>query len=432
MSHQPLRISALRQAMQTIPVDIVYIRSLSNIAWITGFDKVFDTEQAHAILVSPKKMLIHSDSRYSEALEREASSSEILVDARKSSHAQVLYDFACDFAAAQNSVHLDSIVTDSGSLEECAPMESMNKNTHEVIRIGIEDSLTLAEFHLLEKVFKQANRSSDLEGSAECSDYDSLEQAKSSPLSSYDFEFVELSSFVEKLREVKDDQELAYMKKAQAITDRAFSRIVDYMKEGMTERQVQLQLDAFMFEEGAEGLAFDTIVATGSHASSPHAIPGDTVLRSGDAVVMDFGAKYGGYCSDMTRTVFIGEPSDDLKQAWYTLQQVNETCEKALKAGIEASSIHQLAEDMLADAGYKEKMGHSLGHSVGIDIHESPALSPSNHKVLCEGNVVTVEPGIYIPGQFGMRLEDFGVVTSQGFDVFTKSSHKMFIIDKLN
>lgn len=134
----------------------------------------------------------------------------------------------------------------------------------------------------------------------------------------------------------------------------------------------------------------------------------------------------------MTRTVFIGEPSDDLKQAWYTLQQVNETCEKALKAGIEASSIHQLAEDMLADAGYKDKMGHSLGHSVGIDIHESPALSPSNHKVLCEGNVVTVEPGIYIPGQFGMRLEDFGVVTSQGFDVFTKSSHKMFIIDKLN
>ena len=432
MSHQPLRISALRQAMQTIPVDIVYIRSLSNIAWITGFDKVFDTEQAHAVVVSPEKIIIHSDSRYSEALEREASSSEISVDARKSSHAQVLYDFACDFALGHPSVFSGSTVSDSGFPEECAEKESISKNSHGVLRIGIEDSLTLAEFHLLEKVFKQARYSSNLEGSTEGANGNSQEQAKTSSVSTYDFEFVELSSFIEKLREVKDAQELAYMKKAQEITDRAFSRIVDYMEEGMTERQVQLQLDTFMFEEGAEGLAFDTIVATGSHASSPHAIPGDTILRSGDAVVMDFGAKYGGYCSDMTRTVFIGEPSDDLKQAWHTLQQVNETCEKALKAGIEASSIHQLAEDMLADAGYKDKMGHSLGHSVGIDIHESPALSPSNHKALCEGNVVTVEPGIYIPGHFGMRLEDFGVVTSQGFDVFTKSLHKMFIIEKLN
>lgn len=432
MSHQPLRITALRQAMQTVPVDVVYIRSLSNIAWITGFDKVFDTEQAHAVLVSPEKILIHSDSRYSEALEREAFSSEIDVDARKSSHARVLFDFVRDFCAHQTSDHLDSTATDNASDEEFAARESSSKDTHAVIRIGIEDSLTLAEFHLLEKVFDQASHSSELKNSAQSSDSNSQEQTGDSLLCSCDFEFVELSSFIEKLREVKDSQELATMKKAQAITDRAFSRIIDFMSEGMTERQVQLQLDTFMFEEGAEGLAFDTIVATGAHASSPHAIPGDTVLRSGDAVVMDFGAKYGGYCSDMTRTVFIGEPSEDLKQAWQTLQHVNETCEKAIKVGVEASSVHQLAEDMLAEAGYKDKMGHSLGHSVGIDIHESPALSPSNQKPLCEGNVVTVEPGIYIPGQFGMRLEDFGVVTSEGFDVFTKSSHKMFIIDKLN
>lgn len=378
MAHQPSRILSVRHAMKDHNLDLLYVRSLSNIAWVTGFDNVFDTEQAHALLVSSSDICIHSDSRYSEALRREACNTEIVVDDSKRTHAAVLREYVQKVSTSKSP-----------------------------LRIGIEDTLSLAEFHVLEKALADAD--------------DGLS-----------FELVELSSFVETLREVKDSTELECMKKAQAITDRAFERIVGFMKEGMTERQVQLQLDSYMFEEGAQGLAFDTIVATGAHASSPHAIPGDTVLRAGDAVVMDFGAKFGGYCSDMTRTVFIGQPSSKLQHAWETLQKVNETCEQAIQSGVEACEVHQLAENLLAKAGYKDKMGHSLGHSLGLDIHENPALSPSNKKPLCAGNVVTVEPGIYIPGQFGMRLEDFGVVTSQGFDVFTKSSHKMFIIEKLN
>lgn len=378
MAYQPSRIVSVRHAMKDHTLDVLYVRSLSNIAWITGFNNVFDTEQAHALLISFSDICIHSDSRYSEALQREACNSEVVVDDRKQTHPDILCEFIQKVAASGLS-----------------------------LRIGVEDSLSLAEFHALEK---------SLNGTA-CS---------------FPFELVELNSFVERLREVKDASELECMKKAQAITDRAFERIVNFMEEGMTERQVQLQLDSFMFEEGAQGLAFDTIVAAGAHASSPHAIPGDTVLREGDAVVMDFGAKYGGYCSDMTRTVFIGQPSYELVHAWQTLQQVNEACEEALQSGVIACEVHQLAENLLAKAGYKDKMGHSLGHSLGLDIHENPALSPSNKKPLYDGNVVTVEPGIYIPGKFGMRLEDFGVVTNKGFDVFTKSSHKMFIIEKLN
>ena len=137
-------------------------------------------------------------------------------------------------------------------------------------------------------------------------------------------EFAELSGFVETLRQVKDDSEIVAMKKAQSITDAAFAKIVEFMKPGMTEREVQLQLDSYMFEEGAEGLAFGTIVATGAHAASPHAIPGETKLAPGDAVVMDFGARFAGYCSDMTRTVFVGTPSEEVRRAYAAIRRANE------------------------------------------------------------------------------------------------------------
>lgn len=373
MAFQPLRIERIRQAMEKQNLDVVYLRNLSNIAWATGFEKVFDTEAAHALIITKNSIVLHSDSRYVEALEREAKSTQIVIDARRMTHGAVLDEVLQKLCATQP------------------------------VQVGIENSLLLSEFRSLEKLF-----------------------------SSRQLSWVELDRFVESLREVKDDAEIALMKKAQSITDAAFERIVSYMKPGMTERQVQMQLDRFMFEEGAEGLAFDTIVATGSHASSPHAIPGDLPLSVGDAVVMDFGARFGGYCSDMTRTVFVGQPSDELKHAWETLCRVNESCEAMIQAGISACDVHNHAEALLAEAGYEAMMGHSLGHSVGIDIHEMPSLSPSNSKPLEVGNVVTVEPGIYRPGHFGMRLEDFGVVTLDGFNVFTQSSHKMFIIDKLN
>lgn len=374
--HNPSRIAALRERMRQRDLSVLYIRSLSNIAWISGFEKVFDTEMAHALILTQDECIIHSDSRYAEALRDRAQGTEIRIDASRTGHATIL----CDIIASCMTTEADGT---------CA--------------VGIEDSLTLSEFRALERT-----------------------RAKRGSISNA--VLVELSGFIEALREVKDSFEIEAMKTAQRITDTAFARICDYMAVGMSERQVQLQLDQYLFEEGAEGLAFDTIVATGAHASLPHAIAGETLLEQGDAVVMDFGARYAGYCSDMTRTVFMGQPNDELFHAWTVLCETNESCEALLHEGVSAASVHDHAEEMLSRAGYAGRMGHSLGHSVGLDIHETPNLSPSNAEPVRAGNVVTVEPGIYVPGKFGMRLEDFGVITEDGYDVFTKSTHKMVII----
>ena len=144
--------------------------------------------------------------------------------------------------------------------------------------------------------------------------------------------------------------------------------------------------------------------------------------------MLDFGARAHGYCSDMTRTVFLGQPSQKMRDAYAAIRSANEQVEAVLKPGVTGKAMHELAERALADAGFAGKMGHSLGHGVGIDIHEQPALSPRNEQPLVPGNVVTVEPGIYLPGEFGMRLEDFGVITPDGFEVFTRSTHDPVIL----
>lgn len=387
MAHNPDRLVRVRQGMKDKGLVALYVRNLSNISWITGFEKVFDTEPAHALLITQKRVLMHSDSRYGEALEREARGSEIVIDTERNDHTHWLFK------------QVERLFDEAERRDQRVDLGDC-----EVFTIGIETTLSLAEYRSLEK----------------CAG------AKHDGVAT---SFVELSDFIEGLRQTKDAFEIAAIKKAQAITDEAFARIIKFMKVGMTEREVQLQLDNYLFELGAEGLAFDTIVASGAYASSPHAIPGDTKLSAGDAVVMDFGAKLAGYCSDMTRTVFMSKPSELAQKAWDTLRGVNESCEAMIRAGVGANEVHEHAEELLAQGGFAGRMGHALGHSVGLDIHESPTLSPRNKKPLCAGNVVTVEPGIYIPGQFGMRLEDFGVVTNTGYNVFTQSTHNMVIID---
>ena len=243
-----------------------------------------------------------------------------------------------------------------------------------------------------------------------------------------DFPMGETDGVVRRLRSVKERYEVARMRGAQAITDAAFSHIVEFMRPGMTEREVQLELDEFMLRHGAEGLAFATIVATGESAANPHAVPGATMLEAGQCVVLDFGAKSYGYCSDMTRTVFLGEPEGQMRSAWEAVRAANEAVEAMLCPGVTGRQAHERAEAVLAEGGFAGAMGHGLGHGVGLDIHEEPVLSPRNPEPLVEGNVVTVEPGIYLPGKFGMRLEDFGVVTDDGFEVFTKSTHEMVVI----
>lgn len=364
------RIERIRELLVENELDALYIRDLSNIKWVTAFQGVFDDEAAHALIITPQDAIIHSDSRYGEALEVAAQGSQIQVSLERTSHANWLSRLLAGTSSRQ--------------------------------RAAIEDTLTLREFHMLTQALTDASASPEL---------------------------VERERFVEGLRVSKDALEIALMRKAQAITDAGFAFIIDLIEPGMTEAQVQRALDSFMLDAGAEGLAFPTIVATGAHAASPHAISGDTRIAAGDAIVMDFGARFGGYCSDMTRTVFVGEPTEKMYRAWEAMRSANEVAEAALRSGKTGAEIHELAEAVLAEGGFANTMGHGLGHSLGIDIHEDPALSPRNTKPLPAGAVLTVEPGIYLPNEFGMRLEDFGVVTETGYDVITQSSHDMVIIE---
>lgn len=386
------RVERIRALLAQHALDACYIRDLSNIKWASAFLGVFDDEPAHALLITADRALIHSDSRYVAALEEAASGSIFEISTEPLSHAKWLAGTLAALADAKTEANTEAA---PGGL---APATDL----HPVIRLAIEDTLTVREFREIEGVLAGAS----------CA-----------------VELVCERDLVEGLRSVKDDLEIAFMRRAQSITDAAFSYIISFIEPGMSELQVQRALDAFMLEHGASGLAFPTIVATGAHAASPHAIPDGAPIERGDCVVMDFGACFAGYCSDMTRSVFIGEPTERQIQAYRAIREANESCEAALQAGKTGAEIHQLAEDILAAHGFAKKMGHGLGHSLGIAIHENPSLAPRNKEPLPAGAVVTVEPGIYLPGEFGMRLEDFGVITESGYEVITQSSHDMVIID---
>ena len=240
--------------------------------------------------------------------------------------------------------------------------------------------------------------------------------------------FVLASDAVDDARAIKDDTERELMRAASAANDAAMDRFRRLVHEGVTEADVAGQLEAIYRELGAQGHSFTPIVSFGANAADPHHEPDDTPLASGDVVLFDVGCRKGEYCSDMTRTVFLGEPDERLRAAYEAIRQANEQVEAALRPGVTGKDMHELAERVLADHGFAGKMGHSLGHGVGIDIHEEPNLSPRNPHPLVPGNVVTVEPGVYLSGEFGMRLEDFGVITRDGFAVFTQSTHDMVII----
>lgn len=369
------RIARVRASLLQDQLRALYIRDTSNIAWVSAFEGVFDSEQAHALLVTPYRVLLHTDSRYSAAARKAACDTPITIDDQRVSHASWIADVF-------TNLHGDE------------PRAS-------TITLGIEDEMSLGEFRSLERTLSQASVAPTLQ---------------------------ETHNYIRMLRAVKDSDEIARMRFAQSITDAAFAYIITYMKPGMTEREVQIELDTYMRTHGAEDLAFASIVATGAQGANPHATPGETRLEAGQCVVMDFGARAQGYCSDMTRMVFLGEPSARLRDAYAALRAANEEVEALLRPGITGAYAHETAERILAEHGFAGKMGHGLGHGVGIDIHEEPVLSPRNTRALEPGNVVTVEPGIYFEGEFGMRLEDFGVITEDGFDVFTQSTHEMVIL----
>ncbi len=238
-----------------------------------------------------------------------------------------------------------------------------------------------------------------------------------------------LSKAIYACRTVKTAEEADKIRQAQAIAEEAFRHILGFVRAGISERDVQLELDFKMLRLGAEELSFPTIALTGAATSMPHGVPSaERIIKKGDFVLMDYGAVVDGYHSDMTRTVAVGEPSDEMKRVYDIVLTAQEKALSEVRSGMTGQQLDSIAREHIEKAGYGEHFGHSLGHGVGLEIHEYPNASPLSSNILRPGNVVTVEPGIYLPGKFGVRIEDFVLVTENGCENLTHSPKNMIIL----
>lgn len=230
------------------------------------------------------------------------------------------------------------------------------------------------------------------------------------------------------LRSVKSKTEIEKIKSAQEITDKTFLYILDRISVGRTEKEIALDMEFYLRQLGSEGVSFDFIVVSGKNSSFPHGVPTDKKIENGDFVTMDFGAVYGGYHSDMTRTVAVGQATDEQRHIYETVIKAQEIAFKQIRPGAVCKDVDKAARDLIDGAGYKGCFGHGLGHSVGIEIHEDPAFNTRCETVLESGMVITVEPGIYLENKFGVRIEDMIIVDGVSFENITKSPKELIIL----
>lgn len=288
---------------------------------------------------------------------------------------------------AQKTVH-DAEVIMQGKLYDQIN-ELLEK--HEVKTVAIESrSMTVSQLNSMREKLK-----------AEIDDTDALSEA------------------IDKLRIVKSQDEIDKIIKAQRIAEAAFEDVLNYIKPGVTEKEIGLHLDYYMLSHGAEGLSFDTIAVSGPNTSLCHGVPTDRPVQSGEFVLMDYGATYDGYHSDMTRTVCVGKPTEKMENIYSIVLDAQLKALAAVKAGAKGSDIDKIARDIITEAGYGEAFGHSLGHGVGMNIHETPNAAISSKHIFEENMIVTIEPGIYLPDEFGVRIEDFVIVKSDGCENMT-------------
>ncbi len=239
---------------------------------------------------------------------------------------------------------------------------------------------------------------------------------------------VPMNDQINGFRAVKEEWELDLMRKAQAIADKAFAEVLPRIKVGMTELEVQAELIYCMYKNGAQGLSFDPIVVSGPNTSMPHGVAGERKLQEGDFLTVDFGVLYQGYCSDMTRTVAIGYATEEMEKVYNTVLQAQLAGIAVSKAGVPGCEIDGAARKVIADAGYGEYFGHGYGHSLGLEIHESPSPSARNQEGIPENAVCSAEPGIYLPGKFGVRIEDVTIYKADGCENITFSPKNLIIL----
>ena len=379
------RRERLCERLQEKKVDVVLINDPSNLYYYTGFT---GGDAFFMMSLPEKKGYIITDSRYYEQVEMECPDL-ILVKWEKKGLTDVIKDVIQEVESVSRRTNRFSDDANA-SKEDVRPDVSK-------LQIAIENRLNLEQYL---KLCKQ------------------LEHC----------ELRICSDTIDSGRMVKDETELKKLQKAETIGDEAFTHILDVLKPGITEAEIALELEYYMKKQGASKLSFDSIIASGPNSSMPHAQVTDRKLRQGDFVTMDFGCIYQGYCSDMTRTVAIGEPSDEMRKVYQIVLDANQRAMEQIAEGKKCSDIDALARDYIREQGYGEYFGHGLGHGVGLDIHEEPRFSPKCDVITEENMVITVEPGIYLPGRFGVRIEDLVVVKKNGYEKLSKSNKELIII----
>lgn len=298
--------------------------------------------------------------------------------------------------AAQNTVKSSQVVMFSNPFETINNFISAN-NIKEILLES--DKITVSAFKTMQKEIKAELISDD-----------------------------KLSELIKDLRIIKSADEIEKLKIAQNIAEKAYLEVLNMVKPGVTERQIALELEYLMKKYGAEKIAFDLITVTGKKSSLPHGVPADVEVKTGDFVTFDIGAVYEGYHSDMTRTVAVGEVSDKQKEIYNIVLKSHLAGLDAVKAGVSGFDVDKVCRDIIKDAGYGEFFGHGTGHGVGLEIHEEPRVSPKGETILKSGMIITVEPGIYLPDEFGVRIEDTVLVTDNGFETFAHIPKELIIL----
>jgi len=363
------RIQYVRKAFKKLNIDTFLILVEENRRYLSGFtgeDTQFD-ESAGALFVSSDKLILATDSRYDEQAKQEAG----------------LYD----------------IVTYKKGLANELPKILRSLGTK---RLGFE-SIRLS-FLQLDTIKKQ------------------LVKNKSR------ISLVPTENIVENIRAIKDESEIEQTKKALGVAESAFLKFIHTLKPGMTEKGAAWRLEKNLRECGGDSMSFPVICASGPNSALPHAIPGNRKIQKGEPIIFDFGIKLNGYCSDTTRTVFIGKPANTFKKIFQTVLDAQKLSIEAIKPRKNSKAIDKIARDHINKMGFKGKFGHSLGHGTGLAVHEHPRISPIKGSHLKPGMIFTVEPGIYLPGQGGVRLENMVVVTTDGAHVLNKTKPADFFM----
>ena len=324
----------------------------------------FDSHDAGTLLLLPEKLVFIIDSRYIEAARREVKGAEIVEEKN---------------ALAQ----LEDILRAQG-----------------VRRLYLEDGAPLSRWNTLKEKI---------------------------PFVEYDITNT-LSKQILALRQIKNAEELRRMRRAQEITDACFAHILPFIKEGVREIDLTLEMERFMRANGADGLAFETICVAGANSSLPHGRPTEYGVQPGDFITMDFGARFEGYCADMTRTVALGEPGEEKRRVYATVLEAHLAGIQAVKGGKPGAEVDKVARDIICAAGYGACFGHGLGHALGIEVHEEPRFSPKGTQEVMPGMVMSVEPGIYLAGRFGCRIEDTVYITGDGCEPLPQSPKELLLL----